>query len=58
MEWVNTILQGVLLGGLYALFAAGLGLIGLLLGHDDLLRCREVQFKRDGLGKTSKCSQN
>ena len=27
MEWVNTILQGVLLGGLYAMFAAGLSLI-------------------------------
>jgi branched-chain amino acid transport system permease protein len=27
MEWLNTILQGVLLGGLYAMFAAGLSLI-------------------------------
>ena len=27
MEWINTVLQGVLLGGLYALFAAGLSLI-------------------------------
>ena len=27
MEWVNTILQGMLLGGLYAMFAAGLSLI-------------------------------
>lgn len=27
MEWVNAIVQGVLLGGLYALFAAGLSLI-------------------------------
>lgn len=27
MEWVNAILQGTLLGGLYALFAAGLSLI-------------------------------
>ncbi len=27
MEWINAILQGVLLGGLYALFAAGLSLI-------------------------------
>lgn len=27
MEWVNTIVQGVLLGGLYATFAAGLSLI-------------------------------
>ena len=27
MEWVNTIVQGVLLGGLYAMFAAGLSLI-------------------------------
>lgn len=27
MEWVNVIVQGVLIGGLYALFAAGLSLI-------------------------------
>jgi len=27
MDWVNSIIQGVLLGGLYALFAAGLSLI-------------------------------
>ena len=27
MDWVNSILQGVLVGGLYALFAAGLSLI-------------------------------
>jgi branched-chain amino acid transport system permease protein len=27
MEWVNTIVQGALLGGLYALFAAGLSLM-------------------------------
>ena len=27
MEWVNSIVQGVLLGGLYAMFAAGLSLI-------------------------------
>ena len=25
--WINTLLQGVMLGGLYALFAAGLSLI-------------------------------
>lgn len=27
MEWINTIIQGVLLGGLYALFAAGLSIM-------------------------------
>jgi len=27
MDWVNTIVQGVLIGGLYAMFAAGLSLI-------------------------------
>jgi len=27
MDWVNAIVQGTLLGGLYALFAAGLSLI-------------------------------
>ena len=27
IEWLNTILQGVLLGGLYAIFAGGLALI-------------------------------
>ena len=26
MDWVNTIIQGMLLGGLYALFATGLSL--------------------------------
>ncbi len=42
MEWVNSIVQGVLLGGLYALFAAGLSLIfGVMrlvnIAHGDLI---------------------
>jgi branched-chain amino acid transport system permease protein len=42
MEWVDTILQGVLLGGLYALFATGLSLIfGVMrlvnIAHGDLI---------------------
>ena len=42
MECVNTILQGVLLGGLYAMFAAGLSLIfGVMrlvnIAHGDLI---------------------
>jgi branched-chain amino acid transport system permease protein len=42
VEWVNTILQGVLLGGLYAMFAAGLSLIfGVMrlvnIAHGDLI---------------------
>jgi branched-chain amino acid transport system permease protein len=42
MEWVNVIVQGVLLGGLYALFAAGLSLIfGVMrlvnVAHGDLI---------------------
>ena len=42
MIWVDTIVQGVLLGGLYALFAAGLSLVfGILrlvnLAHGDLI---------------------
>ena len=41
-EWLDTIIQGVLLGGLYALFAAGLSLIfGIMrlvnLAHGDLI---------------------
>ncbi len=41
-EWINTILQGVLLGGLYAIFAAGLALIfGVMrlvnIAHGDLI---------------------
>ena len=41
MGWVDTILQGLLLGGLYALFATGLSLIfGVMrivnLAHGDL----------------------
>src|SRR5271166_3954558 len=42
LEWVNAIVQGVLLGGLYALFAAGLSLIfGIMrlvnIAHGDLI---------------------
>jgi len=42
VEWLNTILQGVLLGGLYAMFAAGLALIfGIMqlvnIAHGDLI---------------------
>jgi branched-chain amino acid transport system permease protein len=42
MEWTNAIVQGVLLGGLYALFAAGLSLIfGVMrlvnIAHGDLI---------------------
>jgi branched-chain amino acid transport system permease protein len=42
MEWINAIVQGVLLGGLYALFAAGLSLMfGVMrfvnLAHGDFI---------------------
>lgn len=42
MDWINAILQGVMLGGLYALFAAGLSLIfGVMrlvnIAHGDLI---------------------
>ena len=42
MDWVNSIVQGVLVGGLYALFAAGLSLIfGVMrlvnIAHGDLI---------------------
>ena len=42
MEWLNAIVQGILLGGLYALFAAGLSLIfGIMrlvnIAHGDLI---------------------
>jgi branched-chain amino acid transport system permease protein len=42
MEWINVITQGVLIGGLYALFAAGLSLIfGVMrlvnIAHGDLI---------------------
>jgi len=42
MNWVDTVLQGILLGGLYALFAAGLSLVfGVMrlvnLAHGDLI---------------------
>jgi branched-chain amino acid transport system permease protein len=42
MEWLNVILQGVLVGGLYAMFAAGLALIfGVMrlvnIAHGDLI---------------------
>ena len=42
MEWINSVVQGILLGGLYALFAAGLSLIfGVMrlvnIAHGDLI---------------------
>lgn len=42
MEWINIIVQGILVGGLYALFAAGLSLIfGVMrlvnIAHGDLI---------------------
>jgi len=42
IEWSNTVVQGILLGGLYALFAAGLSLIfGIMrlvnIAHGDLI---------------------
>src|SRR5205807_4613418 len=42
MEWVNIVVQGVLIGGLYAMFAAGLSLIfGVMrlvnIAHGDLI---------------------
>src|SRR4051812_27270231 len=42
MGWLNIVLQGVLVGGLYALFAAGLSLIfGIMrlvnIAHGDLI---------------------
>src|SRR3990172_1149019 len=42
MDWVNAVVQGVLVGGLYALFAAGLSLIfGVMrlvnIAHGDLI---------------------
>ncbi|WP_397448937.1 branched-chain amino acid ABC transporter permease [Pseudomonas sp. NA-150] len=42
MEWVNTLLQGVLLGGLYAMFAVGLSLMfGIMrlvnIAHGDFI---------------------
>ena len=42
MEWINVLLQGVLIGGLYAMFAAGLSLIfGVMrlvnIAHGDLI---------------------
>jgi len=42
MDWVNVIVQGALIGGLYALFAAGLSLMfGVMrlvnIAHGDLI---------------------
>src|SRR5881392_3749838 len=42
MEWINIVVQGVLIGGLYAMFAAGLSLIfGVMrlvnIAHGDLI---------------------
>ncbi|HXK54329.1 MAG TPA: branched-chain amino acid ABC transporter permease, partial [Hyphomicrobiales bacterium] len=42
MDWINAVIQGILLGGIYALFAAGLSLIfGVTrlvnIAHGDLI---------------------
>jgi branched-chain amino acid transport system permease protein len=42
LDWINAIVQGVLVGGLYAMFAAGLSLIfGIMrlvnIAHGDLI---------------------
>jgi branched-chain amino acid transport system permease protein len=42
IDWINVIIQGVLVGGLYAMFAAGLSLIfGIMrlvnIAHGDLI---------------------
>ena len=42
LDWINVIVQGVLVGGLYAMFAAGLSLIfGIMrlvkIAHGDLI---------------------
>ena len=42
MIWIDSLIQGILLGGLYALFAAGLSLVfGIMrlvnLAHGDLI---------------------
>ena len=42
MDWINAVIQGILLGGIYALFAAGLSLIfGVMrlvnIAHGDLI---------------------
>ena len=57
MDWINTIVQGVLLGGLYAMFAAGLSLIfGVMrlvnIAHGDfiVLAAYLALVINDGLG--------
>ena len=53
MDWINVIVQGVLVGGLYALFAAGLSLIfGVMrlvnIAHGDLIVL--AAYRRAGRG--------
>ncbi len=53
MIWLDTLVQGVLLGGLYALFAIGLSLVfGVMrlvnLAHGDLIVLRRVSDARAG----------
>ena len=48
MTWVNAVVQGILLGGLYALFACGLSLLfGVMriinLAHGDLAVLGDVR---------------
>ena len=52
-SWLDALIQGVLLGGLYALFAAGLSLMfGVMrlvnLAHGDL-RCENILLDRNRL---------
>ena len=53
MVWVNQIVQGIMLGGLYALFATGLSLVfGVMrlvnLAHGDLSRPAAYRFPARG----------
>ena len=65
MDWVNTILQGVLLGGLYAMFAAGLSLIfGVMrlvnIAHGDLIVLAAYIALVDGAARSAsiRCSRS
>ena len=55
MEWIDTIVQGALLGGLYALFAAGLSLMfGVMrivnIAHGDLIVLGGLSCAGSGAG--------
>ena len=57
MDWINSIIQGILVGGLYALFAAGLSLIFGVMIFSLVFFCCWGVLLLTGLGLSKKAAQ-